>query len=420
MIKGLVLQYKNNLRAKQVSYLLFATVLGIPISIITSIIITKYLGVKMYGDYQFINNIFNLAIVIFTFGFFQAGNRALVTNTNTQKARELYGAELILTLGIFLIMTFFLVIYSFFDLNIHEKQLDKILLFIIPFGWVFLLTKYFEVLFQADNQIKLLGIVRVIPKIGFLSLALLLYLVFMQKDFNRLGLVLAFYLSTQIIVYIYVLFKLNISFKNFKLRLSEIWYHNKTYGFDVYLGSIFAVGFGQLSGVLISYFGENNNGVGFYSLAMTFTLPLSFIPNIIATTHYKDFSTTKFVPKKLILITVGITAITLLGLWIVVDPFVHIFYGKEFGSVVFINFILSIGVTANGFADFFNRFLGANGQGKYLRNSAFIVGGSLLFFNILLIPRLGATGAAFAQLISGFVYLGVILLFYMKHIRKKA
>jgi len=32
---------------------------------------------------------------------------------------------------------------------------------------------------------------------------------------------------------------------------------------------------------------------------------------------------------------------------------------------------MSFGVAAHGFADFFNRYLGANGQGKFLRNSAF-------------------------------------------------
>ena len=79
---------------------------------------------------------------------------------------------------------------------------------------------------------------------------------------------------------------------------------------------------------------------------------------------------------------------------------------------------MSFGVAAHGFADFFNRYLGANGQGKVLRNSAFFVGTSTLVFSLLLIPKLGEFGAAYTKLISGFVYLVVIMWHYFKFIKK--
>ena len=145
-------------------------------------------------------------------------------------------------------------------------------------------------------------------------------------------------------------------------------------------------------------------------------MPLAFIPNTIATTHYKEFSTIKVVPKKLLLITLAFSITALIGLWIIIPPFVHFFYGIEFESVILLNFIVSIGVAAHGFGDFFNRYLGANGQGKALRNSSFYVGISMMLFNLLFIPKWGEKGAAYAKLITGFVYLVSILVYYFRFI----
>jgi O-antigen/teichoic acid export membrane protein len=419
MIKRFLTQYQSNPRVKQVIGLFSVNIIGIPIGIITSIVITRYLGAQGYGDFKFVGSIFNLAIIIFAFGFFQAGNRALVLNTDKQKAKEYYGAELALTGAMFIIMSVTLVLYALFDKNIHEKNLDNFLLFIIPFGWVFLLNRYFETLFQADNRIKMLAQVRLYPTIGFLITAAIIYFVFIDLQLNKLAVIWAFYLLTQTLVYLFVLYKLQVSFHNIKLRLREIWDFNKSYGFNVYLGSLFALGFANLTEILISYFGIDNSGVGFYSLALTFTMPLSLIPNTIATTHYKDFSTANRIPKNLFLITLGLSFSALVGIWLVVGPFVKIFYGNEFENVIFLNFIMSFGVTAHGFADFFNRYLGANGQGKAIRNSAFLVGGSVLLFSLLLIPRWGEYGAAYTKLISGFVYLAIIMYYYISFIKKR-
>jgi len=419
IIKKLQLQYKSNPRIKQVLALFSVNVIAIPIGIITSILITRFLGPQGYGDFRFIHSIFSIAVIIFSFGFFQAGNRALVLNTDKQKAKEYYGTELVVTGGIFVIMSVFLILYALFDTNIQEKQLDKFFLYLIPFGWVFLVLRFFETLFQADNRIKMLSQIRLFPTVGFLASAAFVYFILMEKQMNKLSIIWIFNLATQVIVYLFILFKLKVSFKNIRIRFLEIWNFNKSYGFNVYLGSLFAIGFASLTELLISYFGVDNSGLGFYSLALTFTMPLSLIPNTIATTHYKDFSVAKQVPKKLLSITIGLSLLALVALWVIVGPFVKIFYGVEFENVILLNFIMSFGVAAHGFADFFNRYLGANGQGKVLRNSAFFVGTSTMVFSLLLIPKLGEFGAAYTKLISGFVYLVVIMWHYFKFIKKQ-
>ena len=417
MFKQQIINLKDNTRTRQVAGLFFVNIIGIPIGIITSIVVTRYLGAEGYGDFQFIQSVFGFAVLIFTFGFFQAGNRALVLNNDKQKAKEYYGVELVITGGLFIIMSLFLLLYALFDSNIQDKGLTHFLLFVIPFGWVFLLLRYFETLLQADNRIRLLAQLRLYPKVGFLIMIGSLYFIFRHMEINRLALVMSFYIATEVVVYFIILLKLKVSFKNFTKRLTEIWNYNKSFGLNVYLGSVFAVGFAQLTQILISYFGVDNSGVGFYTLAITFTLPLTFIPNTIATTHYKDFSTSKNIPRKLFLITLILSLLSLVGLWLIVPPFVNYFYGIEFSSVASLNFIVSFGVIAHGFGDFFNRYLGANGQGKTLRNTSIYVGISMMLFNLLFIPQWGETGAAYAKLITGFIYLGIIFAQYKKFVK---
>lgn len=418
MLKKLLQEYRSNKRIKQVAGLLSVNILSIPLSIITSIIITRFLGSTGYGNFKFILNLFTLAVVVFTFGFFQAGNRALVLNSEPQKARELFGAELLITVVLFLFMAMFFSGYAFLDNNINEKGLRMVLLLVIPFSWTFLMSKYFEVLFQADNRIKLLAKARLYPQLIYFALILAIYYFIFNYSGDRLKLVLGSYFAGNIIIAIFIILKLNPSLRNLRERVKEILHYNKTFGFSVYLGSVFAVGFSQLTGVLISYFSSDNTGVGYYSLAMTIAAPLAFIPNVIATTHYKDFSVSNKVQGRLLKITVGISLAALIATNILVGPFIKIFYGAEFLPVIRLTYVVSFGIIMNGLADFFNRFLGSHGKGKALRNSAFIVGLSVLILNVSLIPLFGEKGAAWTTFFSGIIYFVCMYLYYRSLIKE--
>lgn len=389
-------------------------IISIPITILTSIILTSYLGAKDYGNFQFLNNLFFFVVIIFTFGFFQAGNRALIQNNDSDKAKEYYGSSLFILVFLFVITAIVLTAYALLDPNLHRQNLDNFLLWLIPFSWVFILISYFEVLFQADNRIKLLSISRLAPKFGFLIAALIIYKFFNNKESSNHGYIWFFYLLTQIIPFLYILYKLKLSFKNLKQRTKEIWNYNKSFGFDVYLGTILGVGLAQITPLFISYFGQDNSGVGYYSLALTIGTPLLMIPNTLGITHYKEFSGQTRISKKLASTAVLTSFLSLIGLWIIVAPFVNLFYGKDFEPVINLTFIVSFGMLFHGLADFFNRFISSHGQGKLIKNSAVIVGVSLFIFNIALVPVFGEKGAAYTRLLSGIIYFVCVLINYLK------
>ena len=211
--------------------------------------------------------------------------------------------------------------------------------------------------------------------------------------------------------------KLRPLFANIRERWKEIKNYNKSYGFDVYVGSLFAVGFSVLPDILISYFDIDNQGVGFYSLALMFASPLAFVPTTMATTQYRKFSEIEKIKPKSIKITLLLSVLVMLSLWAIVPVIINLFYSSEFNEVIKLNFIVSLGVLLYGIADFFNRFIGAKGQGKLLRNSSFIVGLSVLIANFILVPLYGAAGASWAKVTAGIVYLTTMLICYRKTLK---
>jgi O-antigen/teichoic acid export membrane protein len=414
---GLIGLYKKNIKYGESLLLLVSTLATIPLGVISNIILTNYLGANSYGNFMFIINLFCFAILVFDFGLFQGGNRALVLNKDVVKARQYYGVLLLGMVVLYVLMSITLMFYALIDPNLHNKGLYLLFVSILPFCWLFLLPRLFEGVLYADNKIKELSISRVITASGRLGLYLLAYKLFFNERQDRLVFALAMYLISNFIVFIYLLYKLRPNLLNSVTRMKEILSFTKGFGFHVYLGSLFGVGMSQLSYMLISYFSSSNTGVGYFSLALAFVSPLQLIPNNIAATYYKDFSVLKRIPLKLTIATILLSAVSTMMLFLLMQPFVVYFYGVEFIPVINLAYIAGSGMLFYGVADYFNRFLGANGKGVLLRNSAFVVGVVILISNVILIPRYAEKGAAIAYLISGCTYLVLMIVSYRSSIK---
>lgn len=409
-------RFKSNANAKQSFGLLIANFASLPIGIATSILLARTLGAEGYGNYNFIISVFTFFSLIVTLGFFQAGNRALVLNHNEEIAKQYFGAMLAVLLVLFTALSSALLLYGLLDPNLKRKSIDSLFLAAIPLSLIFLSGNYIETLLQADNRIRLLSFHRLSTKIFYL---LILTSIFTAKNINGNWVLFAIYsyLITHSLSFLLVLYKLKPSKKHLINRLREIWVYNKSFGFNVYLGGVLAVGFASLSQILISYFSSNNSGVGFYALAVTFCAPLSLIPNTIATVYYKEFAQSSKIPTITLKISFLISLLALIILWLAIKPFIFLFYGMAFKPVITFIYVLSIGVLAHGFGDMYNRFLGANGQAIALRDSAFVVGVASLIASFILIPRFGVMGAVITTLIAGFIYLSTIYLYYFNFIK---
>ncbi|WP_185218494.1 oligosaccharide flippase family protein [Sphingobacterium mizutaii] len=390
--------------------LLSSTLISLVFGFLTNSMLTKLLGKELYGDYALIVNIFTFCQILFNLGLYYTLSRLVAITNDENKIRGYYFVGIILTFGLFFLMSISLVLYGYFSNNFNNKNLLYTFFISIPFSWLFLFTTLNEFFLQGVSKIKLLSISRVLPKVLF---AIFLILWFF-KDGVNLNWVLLMNYITLLITYVYVYLRIKPSKLYFFRRLKEVIVANKQFGFDIYLGALIASGSGSLSGILIGQFGINNVEVGFFTLATLLSSPLSIIPNIIATVQFKQFAKIIKIPFQTIGVTIGICIFFLFFIWLFSEPLVLAVFGEEYFETIEILKFLSIGYLMYGLGDFYNRFLLAKGKGRELRNASIIVGVTLLIANVVFIKYLGGIGAAYARIISGFMYTLVILYYYFK------
>lgn len=399
----------------QAGSLYTAVVAGIIIGFISSIITTRILGPEGYGDMKFIQNFFQFLSILFAIGIFPSGALLLTRiGENNESKRELIGALLIITL----ILSFFSIIvsgiFSLFENRIFNNNVGALILYFSPLGVIFLFQPCIEYILQGDNQIYKLSVFRILPGILYIIFIVLLNLVLHVT----IETALLIQVISGAVVTISIIFALKPRYTRFSENKLLIFETNRQYGRHVYFGSLSSVATSYLSTFMISYFLDNKQ-VGYFSLAITLTLPLMQIPNVIGTTYFKDFAKTDFLPKKVTQISLGLTLVIVIIFLSIIKPFVLLVYTEKFADVVSLCFFTAFGSASFGMGDYINRFLGAHGKGKELRNGAFIVG----IFNILgyslLVMIMGTRGAAATQLLAGIAYLTTMVYYYRSYKNEK-
>ena len=411
----LLKQKSKEKNVHQTVLLLASTLLGLLFGFTTNSLLTRILGKVEYGNYAFLFNIFTFCQVIFNFGIFFSIGRLVAISSDERKTRGYYSVALCLIFVLYLMMSISLIIFSNVSSTIQKNNLYQILMISIPLGWIYIVINFNESFLQGVNKIKLLSLTRWLPKFIF---TLILVAIFFLLKKSSITTVIFLNYFTLLISCVLVYYRVKPTLENFKRRLYEIFIGVKQFGFDIYLGSLVATGSGSLSGILISYFSINNVEVGYFTLATLLSSPLALIPNIIATVQFKKFANSNKIQPSLTVATLALS-LGLLVLTMVLARFViTAFFGNEYVDAVILLRVLSFGYILYGFGDFFNRFLLAKGKGKELRNASIYIGITLLVANFIMIALHGAMGAAIARIISGLVYVIIILYYYKKEVNK--
>ena len=397
---------KNN-KIKQIFSLYSATILSVIVGLGVSIFNTRLLGADAFGDFKFIQIVFNFVAVLILFGFFNSIARLLTVNE--KKEKNLYGGFILIT-GIISIIGALIVwgvsfVQEYYFTNNLGPLLRLTAVFIIPI--VFL--NGLQNILKGSGKIGLLSVIQVLPQLAYL-----LTVIFLTKLTVFSAITINY--SLLFLIVLGIIWCLKPSFNNIKKTIKSIVDENNIYGKYIYYGSVAALASGQLGGLIIGYYLENKE-VGFFSLAITMAAPLLMVPSIIGTTFFKEFAGSKRIPKKIIQYTLLTSLLSFIAFYFIVKPVVQLFYTSEFSVVIMYGQVLALGAILHGFGDLFNRFMGANGQGKLIRNGAYIVGLFNIIGYVTLISFFGIKGALITRVISGFVYLIVMYWGYKKYLK---
>lgn len=402
----------NNLskQNKQIIILYGSSVLGLLIGVLNSVVNTRALEPSLYGDVRFVQNIISFISSLLLVGYFVSGSRLLALSKDENYSRKIRGAMVtILALTVSIVMLCMAILSVVYSLQGKDNMA---LLFVasIPCCGNVLMLNYINTTAQGDNHIGRISIARLLPSFLYLIIACLV--------FNAFGaspvLMLLMFNGLSVFVLLIVIYTTKPSFKFLKESFHILHEENKTYGLNVYLGSLAGVSTSYIAGITLGQFCSDNTSVGFYTLALTLANPLSMLPSIIATTYFKRFATQYSIDKKVLINSIMITVLSLFIYILFIDIAVDILYNESYSKVSTYAVWLGLATSIHGFGDMFNRFLGAHGKGKYLRNASFACGFIITVGSVILVYFFQIQGAIITKILGSVIYLSVLFFYYMK------
>ncbi len=397
-------------KKKQVLSLYVTMVFGVFVGIGVSVINTRLLGPEQFGDLKFLQSMFAFTVIFLTLGVFVTGSRMLAQDENESITGYLTGSLLVLASAVSFFLSLTIFIFSFYEEDLFGNELANTIRLFSPFLFIFPFQLCLENILQGRNRIYEISILRLLPQFLYIIVAVT-FNYFIKLD-------LTYALAIQFIVFgvviSVVIINLKPSFLNVKKYSLSIWEANIDYGLQVYYGSIIGVASAHLGGITIAYYIDNTS-VGYYALALAITLPLAMVPNAVGTTFFKEFANSDSIPGKIVLITCGISIVTLLLFFLIIEKLIIILYSEEYISVVQLTYAMAVGSILHGFGDLMNRFLGAHGRGSDLRNGAIIVGIVNIVGFIVLVNYFGVSGAASTKLAAGAIYCLSMYAYYRRY-----
>ena len=124
------------------------------------------------------------------------------------------------------------------------------------------------------------------------------------------------------------------------------------------------------------------------------------------------------ISRKILVTTFSMSLVSLIGFVILIYPVVGFLYDDRYSVVALYACILSVGFTFHGLGDVFNRFLGAHGQGKPLRNGAFISGAIALLGYTAGVYYFGIWGAVITKIAASLAYFSSMFVFYIVYLKR--
>ena len=396
---------------KQVTVLYASSMIGIVVGVLVSILNTRNLAPAEYGDVRYVNSLISFFSGLLLFGYFISGSRLLALSQSEQETREIKGLLVTILMITNVILMVIMVICGLFHQFYLAKEFYYLFYLTIPVcGGVALLLNYVNTSSQGDNSIYTIACARLLPSLAYLAIASLIYFQFGATRERMLLL----NNGIHFIVLAIIIYLNKPSFKNLRKTFKKLHEENKKYGLQVYYGSLSNVSVAYIAGMTLGLLNKDNTNVAFYSLALTISGPLYTLPQVIGTTYFKQFAQQESIPTKVLRFSLILAVVTYVGYVIMIYPVVGFLYNKSYSIVALYASLLAIGSTLHGLGDIFNRFLGAHGQGKSLRNTSFISGGIQILGFTLGVYLWNINGAIATRIISHIAYFAFMLSYYIK------
>jgi O-antigen/teichoic acid export membrane protein len=370
---------------------------------------TQYLQVAAYGQFSFFITFVLLGRSFFDFGVFESISRLLAVNRDKSEEKKLIGTSLFwaVIFALFSVLILFITsgfVDSFFQVKIGILCQD----FSYAIG-LFVLVSHLSRVLRGSGRINTLGIITITPR--FIYLILLIVVILYGRFTLHMTLTMMFWgiLLTLIFVWIY----LKPSFNMIKSKSIQIWKEAKSYGSNVFIGTMWAEILIHADKFIISYF-LDSQALAYYALAFTLAYPLSHFSTSLATSLFKQFATDQKINQKLSRGNLIFVSISVILFILLRKPIIHYLFSDHYIPTIALLLPLALAFGFSGLSKPYVLFLMAHKQGKIVRNISIFIPSTQIIISIIVIPIFGILGVAW---VTCFVYALDFLLFLIEYKR---
>lgn len=393
----------------QVIYLYASTLFGSLLGFATSIVNTHFLSESDYGDVRYVQNLITLQASLLLFGYFLSGSRLLALSKYEVRSRRIRGAMVLILLSCAVLLVMGTGVIGLCHHNLTVRHLFFVSM---PVCFYPLLTNYINTTAQGDNHIGRLAVTRVLPALLYVPIA---YAVYSYWGATSMLMALLQW-GVYCIVLIVVVVSTRPVFRDLRPVFADLRSENCSYGIHLYYGSLAMVATNYLAGVTLGIFNDDNVNVGFYTLALTLTTPLSYLPGIIGTAYFKRFVSESRIPPKVFKATLLITVVSCICFIVFIRLVVDWLYPEAYAVVGVYASWMAVGFSVHGLGDMINRFLGSHGEGRSIRNSSYACGVFKVLGFVVLVWLWDIEGALVTNVVSSCVYCAALFYYYHKHV----
>lgn len=410
---AIIVNLFNSKAAKQCGLLIGAQGFGMLLSFAFTLLITKGLDVAEYGVFRYAMTFLALAMTLLQLGWPYSASRLLALESDRSAQEQIVGTCVILMIITTLIGTVItlVVVLAAEGLGYHPP---RILTWVAPFLYVTLGQHMVGNICQGLNRISLLSFQQVLPY------CLLLPITAMQISvFGRYSLHAAIigYVAVFSVVITIGFLKLGVAFIHWQSWLRLILGENRRTGFPIYMGGVFGVASAQLIAMWVVEFVDSSR-YGQYALALAVSSPLSVLVSSVGTVIFRSSSSSKSLSNKILTSSFGFGGMLGLFFYVATDRLLTRAFGGQYGPSVQMAQLMGIGSIMIGWGDIFQRYLGAQGQGKWLCIAAVSTGTVGIVSAALLLPQWDAYGAIVSSVLASAIYFGLMLALYVRHTRR--
>ena len=400
----------NRIFSSTYSYSFFSKGIHIVLGLVGTIIINRFLGTELKGEYAYIVNIITILFTIFNLGIYQS--YPFNKRKKLENIKFLYTNLIIKQFILYIIITI-IGLYCAYILNFIDRNSIT----------VFVISDIFLLLNILSHQLSMITSIEsfkdrtkafVTAEVIQFILLVLMYVLYDKNIYYVLVINIIYHFVYSIVCLIKLNVKIDLKYKNREFMIETI-----KMGFFPTLFTLFLSLNYRLDIIFLrQYVGINNitmSDVGLYSVGVQLAQYVWLIPDIFKEVLFnktaKNDSTNEIM--YCMKISLAISTLALIIVLIFGNKLIVLLYGNEYEGAIDITKIIFIGVISMCIFKILNPLY--NAKGKFFENFIILCVSIIInvIFNFILIPTMGTIGAAIAS-VFGYVICSVVYLLRFK------